>query len=849
MESRKYDLVITLKSDLCAGSGYSYAGIIDSDVCYDAYGFPYIAARRLKGCLREAAEMIGLSEDEIGKIFGWAGDEKVRGIYIDNAYINNYEELRRDCERLDKKYRRYITRQNVLSQFTTVKAQTKIGKNGAAKNNTLRFTRTVNHYSPLDPKDEMCFHAQVVIPAGDGKDATDREKELQKISDNLNKIARALRNIGMNRNRGLGSVRCRLEGPISDKCTDKRNSKKPEAGQGEEAYVEISDEKEYILRYTVRNISPLILSTTDDFKTEKYISGRSVLGFFAGAYLRSEGKRADSEEFKDIFLRNQVKFGALYPAEIIRDKEGKIVRQDIYYPAPAYISQLKKTKRYVNVTKRIPEDEEECRKLRVDPSYASGGGNRPRSLKGKFLSIKEDAEGKIRILVKEPETDIVYHHTKKSKKQNASDGNLLYTVEVLREQQFFSGEIRGRGKYIREIAKLLQANPLRFGKSKSTQYGTCILETGPETVNAEEDKQTHTYKKGSRILAILESDAVFVNSNGYTVRCDEVRRKIRKSLKIEEKEMSSGMEENADNYSEIKTGTLTGYYGKWNLHRASVPIVKAGSAFEFILAQDLTADQDILWVGENNGEGFGRVRILRNGDLEDGSDDLKFCVAEGEKAENIWAKPEKAGDLFAKIIINEIRETLLRKAVNTDLREQHMQYDNPAALGRVMLMLAESMNKESEDLEHLKNELKDKLKKMEKKPEDKIMEGLEHTELLRYADFINRIDSVKRKETKNKTENIVSKYICKIEKLNQTEREQKEPDKDFNIIASVCNYASGSLEYLKYVKELESIYLAFGRSEDDFKKKIEGFWSEYLMAILVQERYHLKHREGSYEKN
>ena len=120
---------------------------------------------------------------------------------------------------------------------------------------------------------------------------------------------------------------------------------------------------------------------------------------------------------------------------------------------------------------------------------------------------------------------------------------------------------------------------------------------------------------------------------------------------------------------------------------------------------------------------------------------------------------------------------------------------------------------------------------------------------LRYADFINRIDSVKRKETKNKTENIVSKYICKIEKLNQTEREQKEPDKDFNIIASVCNYASGSLEYLKYVKELESIYLAFGRSEDDFKKKIEGFWSEYLMAILVQERYHLKHREGSYEKN
>ena len=115
MGGRKYELVITLKSDLCAGSGYSYAGIVDSDVCYDSNGFPYIAARRLKGCLREAAELIGFTKEEIGKIFGQGGEEKVSGIYIDNAYIENYEELRRDCEKLDKQYCKYITRQNILS--------------------------------------------------------------------------------------------------------------------------------------------------------------------------------------------------------------------------------------------------------------------------------------------------------------------------------------------------------------------------------------------------------------------------------------------------------------------------------------------------------------------------------------------------------------------------------------------------------------------------------------------------------------------------------------------------------------------------------------------------------------
>ena len=853
MGGRKYELVITLKSDLCAGSGYSYAGIVDSDVCYDSNGFPYIAARRLKGCLREAAELIGFTKEEIGKIFGQGGEEKVSGIYIDNAYIENYEELRRDCEKLDKQYCKYITRQNILSQFTSVKAQTKIEKSGTAKDNSLRFTRTVNHYSPLDPKREMRFRAQVEMPDEPERDEAAREKNLEETVDKLKKIAKALRNIGMNRNRGLGSVKCSLEGPVVEKRQDSEDGKNTDSGRPDIENIEISDdEKEYILRYSVRNISPLILSTTNDFKTEKYISGRSVLGFFAGAYLRSAGKSADSEDFKNIFLRNQVKFGALYPAEIIRDNESRIVRKDIYYPAPAYISQLKKTKRYVNVTKEVPEKERECEDLGLDPSYASENGNRPRRLKGKFVSIREESDGKNVIMVKEPETDIVYHHTKKSKKQNAADGNLLYTSEVLREQQIFAGEIRGEGKYIKEIVNLLKGNTLRFGKSKSAQYGTCVLEGGLEVVCAEEEKKTHTYKKGSLILAVLESDAVFVNLNGYTVRCDEVREQIRKSLKIEEKEVpSEADDEKAELYSEIKTGILTGYYGKWNLHRPSVPVVKAGSTFEFALAQDLVTDEDVLWTGENNGEGFGRLRIIRNGIYSSSSnkDDsnkngLNCCIAEAKKEKSNskrQKKPETAAELFRKIIIDEAREVLLRRAVNTDLQKQQLQFDNPAALGRIMLMLAESMDKRVEDLEALKKELKE--------PEDKTEEAAEYMGVLRYVDFIKRIDSIKKKSLKDKAADIVSKYICKIEKLEETKRDSKEPDRDFDISATAEDFTGGSLEYLKDVAELERAYVFFGQSESAFKKEMAGLWSEYLMAILVQERYNLKHREDSHENS
>lgn len=46
---------IILKSDLCAASGDGFSSVIDTDVSYDKYGFPVIGARRLKGCLRDAA--------------------------------------------------------------------------------------------------------------------------------------------------------------------------------------------------------------------------------------------------------------------------------------------------------------------------------------------------------------------------------------------------------------------------------------------------------------------------------------------------------------------------------------------------------------------------------------------------------------------------------------------------------------------------------------------------------------------------------------------------------------------------------------------------------------------------
>lgn len=758
MDDRKYKLIITLKSDLCAGSGYSYAGIIDNDICYDAFGIPYIAARRLKGCLREAAELIGLSEEEISDLFGSGGADGVKGIYIDNGYMDHYEDIRRDIEKLGTEFRSYITPQSILEQFTTVKAQTKIGKGGAAEDNSLRYTRTVNHYSPLNPAEEMRFTAIVVLP---GRISEERKEAFR------NTVA-ALRNIGMNRNRGLGSVRCILEDIPQD-----NTGMLPEIIENGTKCDRMSDDTaEYTLQYTVKNVSPLVMSTSNDFKTEKYISGRSVLGFFAGVYLRTSGKSAEDDEFKELFLKNKVLFGGLYPAE----KREKGI--DIYYPAPAFINRLKKTKKYVNISKDVPHTEEECSIYEIPTEYASRYGNQPKRLKGKFVCMKDGG-----ILVKEPATDIVYHHTKKSKRQGAVDGDLLYTTEVLRENQLFAGEITGRGNQIKVLAELLTANTLRFGKSKSAQYGTCVLAERPRIIKKSGARRV--YEKESRVLAVLENDAVFVNQTGYTVRCDEVRKQIRDSLKIRE-------DDSKESFSEIESGVLTGYYSKWNLKRPALPIVKAGSTFEFVLADDLATESEIFWTGENNGEGFGRIRLVEN-------NSSTCCINEAKTEENPMDKPKKASLLFRKIIIEEARERLMQKAVNTKLA-----FRNPASLGRVTLMLSESVGENPNDPKAA------------------------------YQEFVRRIQSIKTDDTKKKAEKILSDLIWK----------GNSPDSEV--------FDAAGLRYLPLIEDLRELYRCFrekGHSEDAFETEMAALWSDYLMAVFVQEKYNLKHEEGNHEED
>ncbi len=292
---------ITLKSDLCAASGDGFSSIIDTDVSYDKNGFPVIGGRRIKGCLRDVAKLI--ASDNLDGIFGISGDSKSGSLKISDALIENYDTLKKEVVNSDR------TSAEIISLFTYTKASTAI-ENDTAKDNSLRFTRVVRHYSPFDNTKEMKFIAEVDID--------------KKYADEFADICKGLRNIGYKRNRGFGAVQCRFF------YEENKSAVSTEFNMN-------SDECTY--SYTIKLKENVMLPGNSADETADYISGTAVLGFVAGKYISKYGM---NPEFDEIFPKNNVRFSNLY----ISDENGRE-----YFPAPVILGKIKGEKGTFNIIK------------------------------------------------------------------------------------------------------------------------------------------------------------------------------------------------------------------------------------------------------------------------------------------------------------------------------------------------------------------------------------------------------------------------------------------------------------------------------------------------------------------
>ena len=272
-----YEIRIELRSNLCASSGDGYASTIDTDIVVDQYGIPYIPARRLKGCLRDAAVYLyGEDSDIINKIFGISGNSHSGALKVENAKIEEYDSFSKMC------IENGLSANRVTELFTDTFASTAVESSGAAKENSLRFMRFVSKSKAWEPDENLVFCADIEIDNA--------------YADDLIRICKALRHIGFKRNRGFGNVKCSLV----NKNSNTKSFDIP---------TEIIDDNEYVITYAIRLDEHLMLPSQACDESADYISGQAVVGALAGKYLKSH----DADDYFDsLFLSGEVKFSNLF---------------------------------------------------------------------------------------------------------------------------------------------------------------------------------------------------------------------------------------------------------------------------------------------------------------------------------------------------------------------------------------------------------------------------------------------------------------------------------------------------------------------------------------------------------
>ena len=702
-------LKIKLRSDLCAGNGESVGNSVDTDVCMDTAGLPYIPSRRLKGCLKQSAydlQKMGYknaAQVNIDRLFGDAfGQEGC--LFIQDAVIGGAGSIREFLKKeiphknaIPAVVKKAAHPSNVERLFTTVRGQTRL-ENGIKVDNSLRFTRVIGHYDPfeLGTEKEMSFYAPICVDTDD--------KELLGLFE---ACCKATRHIGTGRNRGLGNVEISIykKRPEDGKHTGtmkanvmktnamKANAMKTNAMKmgvvktnvmGEECAVKNS--KDITISYKIALDSPVTLPGCDELNTS--IPARSVIGCLAGNYLK-HGSAGD-EEFQNLFLNGMVRWSALTP----------VVKGVISDPVPMMLEKLKNDNgRMIN---HLTEDSDKWKKLKpktMDGSFAAvisqngeetdsqiGECTDRQSSEGTASQIGEDADrqsngktahkGPVYAIV-EPEIHTVYHNSMNGTVQDLSQssGRTLYMQDSIDAGMIYGGTVVCPADMKSAVIQSLKESTLRFGRSRSAQYAACSLYGEPEvTENFEEKIDTEA---GEIVYVILKSDLAY-QQNGLYITDNQ---KIRKAL-AEKLGLTDEMPENHLDY--CRYHTIGGYQSTWQLQKPQIPVVRAGSIYCFKAnGKSLPTKISIGGFGQ---EGFGVCSIMTRKQLLDVTDIKK------ESIDRIEPEPdqERMEKIYTRILVSAGMETMKSYA----LKFKVLQKELPIA--RLRLMLSEA--KDYQDL-------------------------------------------------------------------------------------------------------------------------------------------------------
>lgn len=196
MGIKKYTLRITLLSDTLIGHAEGFGAAIDKDSVFDEVGLPFIPGKRIKGLLREQADLLDKHRTPSNYersfsdiVFGLSGKTETNSesMTVSNFTLPEYKKNRSTLAYLIEKNE--VSRSEIQEYFTSLRMMTSIDENGIAKPTSLRTFRVL--------KKGLVFQGEISFE--------------ERYAGDLQKVVALTRRLGSSRNRGLGHITCSLE--------------------------------------------------------------------------------------------------------------------------------------------------------------------------------------------------------------------------------------------------------------------------------------------------------------------------------------------------------------------------------------------------------------------------------------------------------------------------------------------------------------------------------------------------------------------------------------------------------------------------------------------------------------
>jgi len=553
----KKRLKITLKSDMCCGTGTGNGVMVDTETSFDELGLPVIPGKRLKGLLRECCEFLadhdkGVSKRDVERLFGTnslsnPSDSNSGIIRVSNGVIDDYPEIKKELLNLPPYIKTIVTKNTIEKTFTQLRSQTAIDENEIADDLSLRTIQTI--------KRDTKFYADISlsVPTGDKSDV-----------DLIDRCAKLLRQIGLNRTRGYGEVKCELL--PEEICVD------------EELKIDYSPKNKIcVAPYTIRLLDDVVIAAGSN-QSKDYISGSMVIGAFA-------------------------KYTEKY------DWFQKVVLEDTVF-SNAYIAHKRGNTNYT--CQPMPLSCYEI-KYREDQVYNLADGHK-RNDDEQYVQSKGYAYHYDYVWwYKEVGKAVEYHNAVNAKEPQ------LFTYSKILKGQFFQGEIEANEGALTALKEVLshRDHRLLFGGSKSAQYAAAEFIMDDPTEKKDIPKPIRQKMRTEFLSDVIVYDDFGNNSSKTADLVALIKEELRRSCPDLDFECTKIY---------TKFVTVGGFNKTWSLPRQQYTAFAKGTVLELSMGSDSTEKKVVPSgrVGLLTNEGYGLFALRESNQKTKGSEKRKI---------------------------------------------------------------------------------------------------------------------------------------------------------------------------------------------------------------------------------